>query len=772
MRPTWIAIAAVACAAGALSGVPFLAIPATYALLCYLPGRLIVECCRLGADWDRAGRGVLSLAFSLAVSPVVLNPLWHFSNLPMLLVGGFAGAVVVLAGAVLALRVRGTPALRHSGTPGEAEGTPSLRSGLGLGSLREQSAIQNPKFKIQNRLHETWRSWLVAKLILAVLLVGCVGTYFPTDLGGGPTPSLVHDYIKHHAVLLEMQRHALPLGNPFFATSSDAVDYYHFFYLIPATLRAVAPGVPIALAFGLQSLLVAVAIAAMAYVLAKRIHGGEGPAILAAMLATIVGGLDIIPLLIKHMSAITLDAWADTLVRIHALLTQMVWTPQNVSGVLIVLVAVYLLSQRGVWWRGWLVLGPVLGASLIGSTIWVAAAVLPGLVLLVLASLLEGTEAPRHEGTEGGGDRRRESAPTTAIQNPKSKIQNRLLGAGVVAGAMLLLALPSIAGYMETSRRHGKGLTLEWPYQQNAILGRLAPAGPLANLLDLPWLLIIELGALAVFPLLRPVELLRRAWRDRGLRLLVLSSLIAIAAFVTVRSHFTYNDFGQKVIFVVMIAGVLIGAGLVEPTLARPTLLNPLGFALPAAWSRSRRWMTGCIMAAVIVLGLPVSVFQTPTAAIRRFVPEVGPLRAIHAPLARQAAREAGGLRYLRDETPGDAVVQAWWDAPRLELLQMTERRIGAMVLQEDTHVFQGRDAAVQERAVTSLREVLEGDSATPTELRDRLRSLAVTHVFIGEAERDHWRGLGRFDDESLFERVFDDGTCRIYRLRPAAPTE
>jgi len=395
MRHTWIAIAAVACAAGALTGVPFLAIPATYALLCYLPGRLVVECCGLGADWDRAGRGVLSLAISLAVSPVVLNPLWHFSNLPMVLVGGFAGAVVgvcVLCVAVLRSTPSGTEAGRYEDRRQESAPTRS-------------SEISNLKSQISNRLHETWRSWLVAKLILAVLLVGCVGTYFPTDLGGGPTPSLVHDYIKHHAVLLEMQRHALPLGNPFFATSGDAVDYYHFFYLIPATLRAVVPGVPIALAFGLQSLLVAVAIAAMAYVLAKRIHGGEGPAILAAMLATIVGGLDIIPLLIKHMSAITLDAWADTLVRIHALLTQMVWTPQNVSGVLIVLVAVYLLSRRGVWWRGWLLLGPVLGASLIGSTIWVAAAVLPALVLLVLASLLEGTEALRHEGTEGSRER-------------------------------------------------------------------------------------------------------------------------------------------------------------------------------------------------------------------------------------------------------------------------------------------------------------------------------------------------------------------------------
>jgi len=39
-------------------------------------------------------------------------------------------------------------------------------------------------------------------------------------------------------------------------------------------------------------------------------------------------------------------------------------------------------------------------------------------------------------------------------------------------------------------------------------------AGILANLLDLPWVLAIELGPLLLLPLLLPGRVCRRAWRD------------------------------------------------------------------------------------------------------------------------------------------------------------------------------------------------------------------------------------------------------------------
>ncbi|MFN0134856.1 MAG: hypothetical protein ACKVS9_01920 [Phycisphaerae bacterium] len=782
MRWAW-AIAIVVCGAVASSGVPILSVLAAYILMCYLPGRVVIDLCGIARGWDRSARGALSLAFSLAITPVLLNPIWHVTNERGWVIGAFALAVFALGLAVARL------AAAFSGSAcdaPDAERTAPLRSGLGFGSLREPASGTEARTlraasDCEVRLHETWRSWLVAKAILLVILLGCVGTYFPNDLGGGPVPSLVHDYIKHHAVLLEMQSHALPLGNPFFASAAgEPVYYYHFFYLIPATIRAVAPDVPISLAFGLQSTLVAISVAAMAYLLAKRVYGGEGPALLAAMLATIVGGLDIIPLIIKQMPAITLDAWADTLVRIHALLTQMVWTPQNVSGILILLVAAFVLSSRGLW-RGWLILGPILGASLIGSTVWVAAAVLPALFLLVLTKVGEGTKARRHEGTEAnGGDSLREPASGTeaqslppasgasSVQNPipagRDKIQNRLVGAAAVAALTLLLFLPSLLGYMETSRRHGKGLTTEWPHQENALLGQFAPPGVLANLLDLPWVLAIELGALAIFPLLRPRAIFSRAWNDTGMRLILLSAVVSLAAFVTVRSFFTYNDFGQKVIFAAMIAGVLLAAGVVEPSLRRPTLLNPLGFALPGEWSRARRLAISTLMTLIIVASLPVSLFQTPVAAIRRFVPDAGPLARVSSPIARQAAREGGGLCFLRDQTPHDAIVQAHWDAPRIELMQMVDRRVGVLVLQEDTHVFQGRSAAMQEHAVASLKTAVErGDAAM---LHSVLRGLAVTHVFIGETEQVQWTRLDRFADERFFDTVFDDGTCRVIAVR------
>lgn len=668
-------------AVAALAPVQFVAAPAAALLLAYFPGRVAIELFRLRGDC-RGTRCLLSLALSLAIAPVFLNPLWHFANHREVLIGG---AWLVLVAGSIALAI-----------------------------VRRRACLAEPDCGAP-RLFETRGSRLLAVFVGVVLAVGCVGTYWPADGPHGPAPSPVHDFIKHYAVLWSLERAPLPLGNPFFADDADGpAYYYHFFYLIPATVRAVSPSLSIHAAFAGQGLLVSLATAGMFYLLAKRLTQREAPAMLALALATVVGGLDVIPLAVLNMRVITLDAWADTLVRIHALLTQMVWTPQNVQGVLITLVGAYALSARGSA-GAWIVLLPLLGASLLGSTIWVAAIALPAALLWFLADLRRGP----------------------------SRVRRLFAG---LAAAMLTLAAswPSLAGYAETSRRHGKSLTLEWPHQQHALLGRFAPPGPLANLLDLPWVIVIEFGALAILPLLRPRAAWRRMWSDAGGRFLLIGALLALIGFITLRSHFRYNDFGQKAILAALAAAVVLSA---------------------CAWDAGMRHWRRVIAAAVIVPGLAVSLLQTPAAAVRRFVAPGSPLHAIALPAALRAQRESAAIHSLREQLPPGAVVQAHWSDGRLELQQLIGRQIGVMELQEDTHVFQGSCGNVQTRAVESLAVAIR--DADATELAAVLRGLRVTHVFVGEVERQAWPNLGRFQDASRFRTVFEDNVAAVYAVNP-----
>ena len=47
----------------------------------------------------------------------------------------------------------------------------------------------------------------------------------------------------------------------------------------------------------------------------------------------------------------------------------------------------------------------------------------------------------------------------------------------------------------------------------------------------------------------------------------------------------------------------------------------------------------------------------------------------------------------------------------------------------------------------------------------DRLRGLGVSHVLAGTPERKRYGELRQFEDASLFEIVYKDGTATVYRL-------
>ena len=673
-------------------------------LLAYFPGRICGEIAGIGRQWDRTGRFILSVALSFGIMPLILNPIWHLTNrgMPLLCV---VAPLVSIASLCMAW-------LKSPASQPEAHTT---------------SCFERRSSKI------------VFIGCAALVVFAVIGPYWPTELYGFPMPSMIHDFIKHHAVLSSLEKQPLPLGNPFYAdAAAGPVYYYHFFYLFPATLRAWSGSLSIELAFGLCSALLGVAITGLFYLLVKKIAGGEGPAVLAVLLATVIGGLDVLPLLYLHQPVISLDAWADHPVRIHSLLTQMVWSPQNMLGVLVMLVGVYTLSCKG-WWRGWPILGPLLSAATFGSSPWIAMAIFPGLVFFVLYELW------------------------------RRRVQSRAFFqsfAGALAVALLTgaLTLPTVLGYAEMSRRLGKSLTFEWPHHGNAFFGKLVPPGPLANLLDLPWILALELGPLLLFPLFLPRRIWRRIWDDAGLRLLLISACVAIAGYATVRSHFTYNDFGQKIMLVAISAGVVLSALLIDPKTSPISWLNPCGWTLIDQTPQRRRRGLAWFVGVVLLLGAPLGFFQSPLLAARRYLAQLPTLRGLSAPVLKRAAFEGDAGRFVRYELPPDAVLQGDVTTDRLELAQISRKQIGVTILERDTMVFSPHDVALHERTLAEVRRVLE-EAVGAEECHAVLKTHNVTHVYVGELEREGWRGLDKFEQPLYFRCVFRDDAVAIYAL-------
>jgi len=316
------------------------------------------------------------------------------------------------------------------------------------------------------------------------------------------------------------------------------------------------------------------------------------------------------------------------------------------------------------------------------------------------------------------------------------------------------------------SRRFGKSLTMEWPRHGNAFFGKLVAPGPLANLLDLPWILALEMGPLLLFPLLLPRRVWRRVWDDAGLRWLLLSAAVAIAGYTTVRSYFTYNDFGQKIMLVALAAGVLVAALIVGPESRRATWWNPCGWTLidqtPTRPRRGVAWFVG----AVLILGAPLGLFQSPLLAARRYLAQFGPFRMLATPETKRAALEGAADRFMRYELPPDTVLQGFTGAERLDLAQIARKQLGIMELDRDTMVFFPKNEEAHRRALEEISEVLE-QPVSAARCHRVLQAHRITHVFVGTLERQQWRGLEKFSDRLCFECVFQAGQTAVFALRP-----
>lgn len=675
-RLAQILLAIVAC----LLPTPWISLPAAGLLVLWFPGRCLPS---LLPGLENLRRSVWpAVAASMVLMPVVLSWVWHVANGRWVVLA--CVGLVDIALALLEWRWGGPPSDAPPRTPGRSR-------------------------------------WLLDAMV--GWTAGCILlSFWLPRLTGNVTITGAHDYIKHHAVMLSLERHPLPLHNCFYKAEADTPYYYYeYYYLLPAALRTMTGNrVSIALAFGLTSALLAAALIRLIFLLARDILGSERGALLSAACISVVGGFDVVPVLIRAATGagmvITLDAWAPVAWRIHNFTTQYFWCPQHVYVVLgLTLAAAWLRQAPGRAW--WVAMAPLLGASVLGGSAHLALVIFPAVVVYVIHHAVR-------EGVAG-----------------RVRVSRMLAGAWFMCVLGTLLMGSQAWGYQVMSARYPGGLTAAWERYPFALVGRLLPPGPLANYADAPWVLVVELGLPALACLLVAGRFWRLLWADAGARLLMLSGLVGAVLMFTIRSDVNAIDYGFRI----------------APMAAAPLLVIVAGALLDVERVRpgARSWVKGALTAG-IVMGLPVGLYEAPMAAVRSLW-ESRPMRA-----------EAGAIRWLRCGLPTDAVVQGD-PQTRLNLAALTDRQIG--VLNPDSPhvvVFAPRDPARMRRAYSAVLEAFSTSSAAVAHAD--LDAWGVEYVLVGMTERAHFGTMPQFEDRSWFEQVYNDGFAAVYRLVRTVP--
>lgn len=649
-------------------------------LILWLPGASIV---RAVARLDGiAGRRTVIVATSISLVVIPLSWFWRLSNTHLDVTVFVCALNVLLAALAYGIRV-GRPAISENAPP-------------------QPTA---PNRAIQ---------WVLVGI--CTWIAACVlGAFWIPTAFGRATSNGPHDFVKHHAVVFSLSEHPLPLQNAFNDLNPETPYYYYeYHYTLAAAIRVMAGLSPsVAFSFGLVSAVLAIIVIRLTFWISLTLTKSAGGALLSAACVSVLGGWDAIPVAIKVLDGssipIILDAWCPVAWRIHNFVTQYYWCPQHVAAVSTLMLTAYWLLQspKGRWW---LILGPCLGASVFGASVYVAIPVFVSTAVFCIHWWWR---------TDEGRSRLAGAIAVIAL---------------VGAGMMIVQAM----GYREMNDRFDGGLTFAWERFGYAVFGRLVSPGPLANYLDAWWLAIVDFGIPALALLLINRVAWQRAWSLTGVRLLIIAGGIGFVAMFTVRSSINPIDYGFRVsVMPTMIVAAILAGGLMRTDWIRPSLKK----------TRMPLLILG------MLFSLPVGLYEAPLEAARTLV-------------VKAADRDdAGAYLYLREKTPADAVVQAAPVDERVTLLQIISRQIGASFA-GNWHVRVFWPPAGESLTLASelAESAYKSDDAQTA--HDLLSQMHVTHVLVGTVEKKLYGPTPQFENESYFENVYADEHARVYRVR------
>ncbi len=648
-------------------------------LVLWLPGASIVRAiARLD---DIPGRRTVIVAASMSLVIFPLSWFWRISN-STLQVTAFVCALNILLALVAYL-------VRTSNPENPASDSPASNGPSGF------------------------TRWMLAGMCVWIAICVLGSFWIPTAFHRVAANG-AHDYVKHHAIVFSLNEHPLPLHNVFNNLDPETpYFYYEYHYLLAASIRSMAGlNISIAFALGLVSAVLAVVVIRLTFWISLNFTKTTGGALLSAACVSVLGGWDIVPVLINvfrgQSMPVILDSWCPVAWRIHNVATQFYWCPQHVAAVCTLMLTAYWLTHapKGKWW---LIVGPCLGASVFGASVYIAIPVFLATAVFCLHSWWRADSG-----------------------------RSQYAGAVILIAAIgAVLMLQQAFGYQEMASRFDGGLTFAWERFPLAVFGRILASGPLANYLDAWWLAIVDFGIPAVALVLISRNAWQRAWSQAGVRLLIIAGGIGFVAMFTVRSSVNPIDYGFRVsIMPTMIVAAILAGSLLRTDWIRPSLRK----------ARMPLLILGTL------LSLPVGLFEAPLSAARSLLQEA---------VDRE---DAGAYRFLREETPRNAVVQAAPTAERVTLPQIISRQIGASDAGNwHVRVFWPPDTERLYRAVELADTAYRASEAKTA--REALLALRVTHVLVGTVEASRFGPMPQFKNVAYFEQVYSDDHAQVYRL-------
>lgn len=696
-------------------------------LLILLPGLQLSRWLGLHQDGSRLRAAIPGLALGLATSPILIywsGLLFGLSRWLLLLLF----PLYILALAALAGRAQPDPA-----DPGSAEQLPD---------------------QIHNII--TTRSWLIAALLIGFTTLGVFLSYSELETAQGYYPVQMEDWQKHYGVAFALRQTGIPPASPFFygMFPDEPLVYYYFLHLSGAALDLIQGGGPFLHgAFVTVILIAAVSFGTLFFLLAETLFNNQKAALWSLAFATVIGGLDIIPILQQTVRKYRenfpdgplppglflprehIDNWISALsLRLNTFYAHYIWVPQHLTALTILALGCYLylkVNDR----RKLLVILPLLLFALLGHSTWIALIVFSALLLFALYQI------------------------ALAYRQAGQPAARRLfLAYTLIALAFGLVAAPFILALLGPNAPKS-GIAFEIPRLDSWPLLRPFQAnyGPTlwARLLDLPLHHFIELGPLLIAGLAGLILYPRTPPSPHPpislfplFPLLLTLGLLAVNLFASGRGWaelglIQNNDLGLRA----LMPGQLVLALFAGYFMLRlPDLLaaRPLNLLLRGA------------MLLLIGLGLANPLWEFTAMGLAKYASEPQ-----LSPEIYQALADLPAVTEAQDKPLPVVQHRQHRNASRFQL-SLGGRPTG----------FSTGEAVVFHREVRDLALALElseqaFDNGLPLWSYQMFQNLGANYIFVGPAEREAMRHPEKYEHPQYFRHVYSHGDIDIYQVRP-----
>ncbi|MEM7342666.1 MAG: hypothetical protein AAF485_00355 [Chloroflexota bacterium] len=633
--------------------------------------------------------------------------------------------------------------------------------GLALWVSREDQPASDTIFLIDN----TRTSWVIAAILMSVAALGVFLAYFELETAQGFYPVQMEDWQKHYGVAFSLRQTGVPPTSMFFygMFPEEPLIYYYLLHLNGATLDLLQQGQPyLHNAFVTIIVLASLCFSSVFLLLAQRLFGNQKVAVWSLAFVTVIGGLDIIPIVHRAIGKYRenfpdgplpagvflprehIDNWVSALsLRLNTFFSYHIWVPQHLTGLTILCLGVYLyLTVKAR--RKLLIVYPLLLFALLGHSTWVAVIVSGSLFLFALFQI---ATAFRVDGWQAA--------------------RTIFLSYAAIATIFAIIAAPFILTLIGPDAPKS-GIAFEIPKLDSWSLLRPFQAnfGPAvwARLLDLPIHYFIETGLLLIAGLAGFFLFLRARGDDEQSgspiplptpyallpfwTLLMVVGLLTISFFASGRGWaeldlIQNNDLALRAFMPGQLVLALFGG----------YFLARLGKLFPGkVW---RLIPVGAIYL-LLGLGLAYTVWEFTAMGLTKYwtEPQLSPqvyqtLRTMPQVTAPQNKRFA--------------VVQhrQHREVSRFQL-SLGNRPIG----------FSTGEAVVFHRDVRDLALALElseraFENGLPVWSSQMFHSLGADYVFVGPAEREAMRHPEKYQHPQYFQSVYQQDEVEIYQVKP-----